>query len=145
MNLERIEKYEQLARRRLVLKTEMQNIRTDAQVIASDVVDGSSCFYPFQRRRYIVTGIDIRSKKSVEKAVRKLEKEIAEITSELCEIDVAINAVEDPLVKTCMQLKFIKGQTWSKVSTEIYGAAAYGDTLRKRVQRYFAGLSKAVK
>jgi malonyl CoA-acyl carrier protein transacylase len=136
MELEALERYESMLRRRGALAAELGRIQKDSASQASDVVEGSNSVFPFQRVRYIITGLDIRSMKSAEAGCRKLEKEIRELTKKIVVIEAFIETVEDPIIRTAMQLKYIKGDTWPKVSTEVYGSAAYADLLRKRCMRY---------
>ena len=136
MELETLERYESMLRRRGVLSAELKRIHNDSAGMASDVVEGSNREFPFQRCRYIITGVDIRSLKSVSEACKKIEREIRGLTKTIIGVEAFIATVDDPIIKTSMQLRYLKGETWPKVSTEIYGAAAYADLLRKRCARY---------
>lgn len=142
MDLERLEKYIPLKMRRMVLTRKIEERLGKKADRVVDIVEGSNHSFPYQRVLFSVSGLDPLETKTKKIQISGWEKEVDEINAELAAIEECIAGVTEPIVKTSLELKYLQGHTWPKVSAMIYGTAAYSDTLRMKAQRYVAAENK---
>lgn len=136
MTLEQLDQYGKLKTRWGVLRRKICERREEKVDCIVDIVEGSNKSFPFQRVHFSVAGLDPEQLQRKSMQILGWEREIDEIDFALVQIETYIAGVTDPIVKTAMELYYITGVTWPMVSTEIYGNAASGNTIRMSVQRY---------
>lgn len=119
------------------MKMRVKNLRAkleDMQCL-TDTVMGSSAEYPYTQHPMTVCGRNATEE-------QKVQREIVQLLSRIARVERCVEAVEDQEWKLILELKYTEGArcTWDDVAGMLYMDVS-GDALRKRADKFFAGLS----
>lgn len=106
--------------------------RLNAQVV-TDVVTGSSKFYPFVEHKISIEGMPCCNK--VSKLKFKLELRLKELLILQSEAIDFICGIDDSEIRLIFTLRYIENLTWQQVAFRL-GRAGDGSTERKKHNRF---------
>ncbi len=104
MTRKRLEQYRSLGKEISILE---QEIKQAAKI--ADTVRASSREAPYLQHTVVITGTDARARVRLDRKCRKAARERREI-------EKYIDALEDSQLRTIMELRYLKGLSWSKVA-----------------------------
>lgn len=85
----------------------------------SDSVKGSSKYFPFQERTFVVTGLDLsRYDRQVQRLKRELKRRHDDLMNRIAEANEYIAGIEDSRTRMILQCRFIKGLTYEQIEAE---------------------------
>ena len=119
-----------------LLQEKLQELENGA---VSDVVSGSSQYFPFTERRFTITGLP--SDSYVAKHTSRLRRQLHERICELTRLQTAlmdwINSIEDSEIRQLLILRYLDGLSWQAIAQRL-GTAGDGSTERKKVNRFLS-------
>jgi DNA-directed RNA polymerase specialized sigma subunit len=114
-----------------ILKEQIEKAET---AVVTDVVEGSDDSFPYEKRKFVIYGIEDRK---TERLRRRLTRKIEELTAARGAMLEFIEAVEDSEMRQILILRYIDGLTWRQVARKM-GRAGDGSTERKKHDRFLA-------
>lgn len=119
------------------MKMRVKNLRAkleDMQCL-TDTVMGSSAEYPYTQHPMTVCGRNAAEE-------QKVQREIAQLMCRIARMERCVEAVEDQEWKLILELKYMDSvrRSWDDVA-DVLMLDVSGDALRKRADKFFAGLS----
>ena len=118
-------------RRYRALRTRLERLGPGKVVQVCDTVRGSSKYFPYQERIFVISGVV--SRRTVEH--ESLKKEL---DAEKTEIEDFIAKINDSLVRDILTLRFIGGLSWNEVA-KVVGGGNTATNVRLIVRRFFCG------
>ncbi|MCQ4921544.1 hypothetical protein NE686_00480 [Tissierella carlieri] len=90
--------------------------------ITTDSVKGSSPYFPYTERNFLITGLDYQvHDNKLDRLQRKLNRRVEELIDLVEEINDYINDIDDSLVRQIFTLRYINGLEWKQVAASIGG------------------------
>ena len=119
------------------MKMRVRNLRAkleDMQCL-TDTVMGSSAEYPYTQHPMTVCGRNAAEE-------QKVQREIAQLMCRIRNVNSCVEAAEDQEWKLILELKYMDSvrRSWDDVA-DVMMLDVSGDALRKRADKFFAGLS----
>jgi DNA-directed RNA polymerase specialized sigma subunit len=106
------------------------------ETTTSDMVKGSSKYFPYSERHFTITGIDTRAyEKKVRALKRKLKRRLDELMDKLDEINEYISTIPDSEIRLILSLRYINGLSWQQIAAHM-GMEGDGSTERKKHDRF---------
>ena len=136
MKLERLEQLIDKRREITMLENRLKEIQYEKTECVSDVVQASSSSFPYTKHSVHISGINMKRVEKLDKLERRLAKRKLDLCNDIDEVYEFIECIEDSKLRQILELRYIKGMSWSVVAQSIYGYPG-GDTPRKKVKRYF--------
>lgn len=116
-----------------VIENQINNIEP---AMVTDKVKGSSAYFPYIQRNFILEGIDTDE---YERRVRRLQRKLIKRKEKLLQLQEEasdfINSIDDSLIRQAITLKYIDGMSWQMIAKEM-GSNATSDSIRMAVNRY---------
>ncbi|SHG90064.1 hypothetical protein SAMN02744040_00093 [Tepidibacter thalassicus DSM 15285] len=136
MDLKKLEQFKDKIKEIKILENRILEMQQESEEIVSDVVRASSKSFPYTEHTIKITGVNIKRRDKIKRVTERLNDRKLKLYRELEEIENFIENIEDSKVRQIIELRYIKGMTWSMVALKVYGYPN-GDTPRKRIKRYF--------
>jgi hypothetical protein len=122
------------------LKNEIKLLKKQIEdldyTITSDVVRGSTPFFPYIERNIQITGISYDDyKRRLSRLRRRLQRRLDELMELVEETNEYIHTIDDSLMRQILSLRYINGLTWEQVAAHI-GGGNTADSVRKAADRF---------
>ncbi len=133
MNKEQLSQLRYLKGEIEILKKQIEDID---YTITTDSVKGSSPYFPYTERNFLITGVDYQGyDNKLNRLQRKLSRRIDELIDLVEETNDYINNIDDSLIRQIITLRYINGLEWKQVAASI-GGNNTADSVRKIAERY---------
>lgn len=104
--------------------------------ITTDSVKGSSPYFPYIERKFLITGLDYQvHDNKLDRLQRKLNRRIEELIDLVEETYEYIDNIDDSLIRQIITLRYINGLEWKQVAASI-GGNNTGDSVRMIHNRF---------
>lgn len=103
--------------------------------IVTDSVRGSSKYFPYTERSFVITGIEESYNRKVRRLQRKLNRRLEELMNLVEETNEYIESIDDSLIRQIIALRYINGLTWQQVAAHI-GGDNTADSVRMACNRF---------
>ncbi|WP_353096334.1 hypothetical protein [Tissierella praeacuta] len=103
--------------------------------ITTDSVKGSSPYFPYIERNFLITGLDYQvHDDKLDRLQRKLNRRVEELIDLVEETHDYINNIDNSEIRQIITLKYVNGLTWEQVAFHL----GYADESvpRKKLDRY---------
>ncbi len=110
-------------------------LQKNAEEIATDVVSGSICQFPYIETKIKITGM---ASGALEKLEASIEKNIDEAMNIRAEIEEFINSIEEPQMRELLRSRFIDCLGWKEVGKDNFITP---DHARKKVRLILKNIS----
>lgn len=126
------------------IKNEIELIKSqidklESQVV-TDVVSGSSTHYPYNQRKFVITGIEQCDKRLVNRFKARLSEHLDRLLNAQNEMLEFVQSVEDSELRQILLLRYLEGLSWQEISRKL-GTAGDGSTERKKINRFLQDAS----
>lgn len=119
MNKEQLSQLRYLKGEIEILKKQIEDID---YTITTDSVKGSSPYFPYTERNFLITGVDHQGyDNKLNRLQRKLSRRIDELIDLVEETNDYINNIDDSLIRQIITLRYINGLEWKQVAASIGG------------------------
>lgn len=119
MNKEQLSQLRYLKGEIEILKKQIEDID---YTITTDSVKGSSPYFPYTERNFLITGVDYQGyDNKLNRLQRKLSRRIDELIDLVEETNDYINNIDDSLIRQIITLRYINGLEWKQVAASIGG------------------------
>jgi hypothetical protein len=133
MNKEQLSQLKYLKSEIEILKKQISDLDYN---ITTDSVKGSSPYFPYIERNFLITGLDYQvHDNKLDRLQRKLNRRLEELIDLAEETNDYINDIDDSLVRQIFTLRYINGLEWRQVAASI-GGNNTADSVRKIAERY---------
>lgn len=141
MTLRQLEQYRDQHKELEQLKRQIEDLFKKRTAAATDVVQASLEDFPYIQHTVVVTGTSARAAKSKARLMRIYMLRREKLEKEQLEVEQWIAALEDSKLRQIVTLRYVRGYSWRRVGSEVYGAPHYADAVRMRVNRLFEKIS----
>ena len=138
MTRERLDQYIALKREVRLLELELQSLQSRSSEIVTDVVTGSDASFPYNKRKFSISGVCVRDFDHLARRRQMLDARRRRAQQEAGEIDAFIDSLEDSQMRQILLLKYLRGLSWRQVAMGI-GGNNTEDGVRKRAERFLKG------
>lgn len=133
MNKERLSQLRYLKNEIEMLKRQITDLDYN---MTADSVKGSSPYFPYVERNFIIKGIGYKEyDNKLNRLQRKLSRRVEELIDLVEEINEYIENIDDSLVRQIITLRYVNGLGWSAVAAHI-GGGNTPDSVRKVAERF---------
>lgn len=141
MTLHQLEQYRDQRKELEQLKRQIGELSRKRIGIVTDVVQASLEEFPYTKHTVSVTGTSERAVNSKERLQRIYRRRRTKLEREQLEVEQWIAALEDSKLRQIVTMRYVQGDSWRRVGSEVYGSALSEDAARKRVERFFENIS----
>lgn len=117
---ELLKQYRDLQQEIKELEQRIEILRNKKAQVVSDTVKGSSKYYPYVERTYIITGLEADKKEQqIDRINNALNKRRAKCKEMVLEIEKFINTIPDSRTRRVFSLRYVEGLSWMQIARQI--------------------------
>ena len=135
MNIKQLEQYRDLQEEVKDLEARLARAQQNATLILTDVVEGSSPYFPYTKHPIAVSGVSPRSTARANRILRLYRTRSEAALQQLEEIQQWIATIKDSKVRRLIELRFVDGKSWRVAARRVFGKPCES-TARSRVERF---------
>lgn len=133
MDKEQLSQLRYLKREIEMLKRQIEDLDYS---MTTDSVKGSSPYFPYEERNFIIKGIGYKEyDNKLSRLQRKLNRRVEELIDLVEEMNEYIENIDDSLIRQIITLRCVNGLEWGQVAASI-GGNNTADSVRMLYNRY---------
>jgi len=136
MTRKQVDQYLALKREVSFLEDEIVRLRSRSGEMVTDVVSGSSSFYPYIQRTFVISGQSVKDLELLSRKAQRLQERKERVLKEAEAIDSFIDQVNDSQMRQILYMKYLQGMSWLQVARK-FGGKNTEDGVRMKVARFF--------
>lgn len=116
----------------------IEKIRKDMNEIISDLAVGSSQYFPYNKTRYRIEGLDIKLRSKYESLVEKLKENKIKLIDKEIEIETYLDTLENGRIRRILTKKYFEDESYVMIALEMSGknSKCTEDSIRMEHDRF---------